>query len=475
MSNKVVSVSFINESIDFLEIDSTKSGEYSFSPSIATTNESLLAACKRADEIQVNGLFANAFYGWEVFPKVEERYLKSLVAKFVQRKNSSASLASRLRLVKEVVKDGTVSSLVACQALERSNIDSLLERLSKFKSKVKTIHTLPTALAAAVVESEKPSANFLLLWIKEDVSVISINSPEGLVKISRTLPGGLPDETLPDVGPASAANFSRDLSREIVMTVNYFKQKFREDPPADLYVLGESRLQRIIERHPLEKVEAVTHFGLTGKVSLGLPRENFNEKIHLLGNLYADETYNFLPYEEIVNRKTGRALSFALAVMALLICVALFWSVRLPEKTSNQALKNQVRELQTDVQNLQASTDKLQPVHGQKKFYKAAFLDEKPAFITILQQLSAIMPQQMIFNNFKMTPADDYWDCTITGEIKGQSWQERLDILREFGRSLYSFANVDVRNVVHSLGQTGMDSSTINFQITLQFLPGEQK
>ena len=85
------------------------------------------------------------------------------------------------------------------------------------------------------------------------------------------------------------------------------------------------------------------------------------------------------------------------------------------------------------------------------------------------------MPQQMIFNNFKMTPADEYWDCTISGEIKGQTWQERLDILRDFGRSLYSFANVEVRNVVHSLGQTGMDSSTINFQITLQFFPGEQK
>jgi len=429
----------------------------------------------RGDEIYVNGLLPGTHYGWEVFPRVEERYLHSLAAKFVQRKNNSASLSTRVQPVKEVVKDGTVSSLVAYQASESSNIDSLLERICKFKSKVKAIHTLPTALAAAVVESEKPSANFLLLWIKGDVSVISINSPEGLVKISRTLPDGLPDETLPDVGPASAANFSRDLSREIVMTVNYFKQKFREDPPADLYMLGDSRLQQIVERYPLEKVEAVTHFELTGKIPQGLPRQKFNEKIHLLGNLYADDAYNFLPYEEIVNRRTGRALSVALGVLALLICAALFWSVQLPEKISNQALKNQVQELQTDVQSLQASTDKLQPVQGQKKFYKAAFLNEKPAFITILRQLSAIMPQQMIFNNFRMTPTDDYWDCTITGEIKGQTWQERLDVLREFGRSLYSFANVDIKNVVHSLGQTGMDSSTINFQITLQFFPGEQK
>ena len=475
MSKKAVSVSFISEAVEFLEAERTQSGIFSFSPSIATTNESLQAACKRADEIYINCLLPDTHYGWEVFPKVQDRYMGSLVARSIERKSRPPALSTRCRAVKDVVKDGTVSSLVAFQAIEREKIDSLLNRVSRFKHKVKSVQTLPFSLAKAVVESEKPSANFLLLWIKGDVSVISINSPEGLVKISRTLPGGLPDEILPDLGPASAANFSRDLSREIVMTVNYFKQKFREDPPADLYMLGDSRLQQIIERHPLEKVEAATHFGLTGKIPHGLPREKFNEKIHLLGNLYADDAYNFLPYEEIVNRKTGRALSVTLAVLALLICVALFWSVQLSEKTSNQALKNQVRELQTDVQNLQASTDKLQPVHGQKKFYKAAFLNEKPAFITILRQLSAIMPQQMIFNNFKMTPADDYWDCTITGKIKGHTWQERLDILREFGRSLYSFANVDVRNVVHSLGQAGMDSSTINFQITLQFFPGEQK
>jgi hypothetical protein len=41
MSKKVVSVSFINQAVEFLEAEMTQSGFFTFSPSIATTNESL--------------------------------------------------------------------------------------------------------------------------------------------------------------------------------------------------------------------------------------------------------------------------------------------------------------------------------------------------------------------------------------------------------------------------------------------------
>jgi hypothetical protein len=206
-----------------------------------------------------------------------------------------------------------------------------------------------------------------------------------------------------------------------------------------------------------------------------MTREKFNQNINLMGSLYADDTFNFLPQEEIDTRKANNFLKVSLVVLVLMIGLTLLWSVKLPGRMSNQALKNEVSELQSDVDSLQISVNRLQPVKGQRQFYKSAFLNEKPPFIKILRQVSAIMPQQMVFNSFKMTPTGDNWDCTITGKIKGGDWQERLDILRQFGRSLYSFANVDIRNVVHSLGQTTMDSSTIDFQITMQFVSGADK
>lgn len=475
MSKKIVSVSFINEAVEFLEAERTQSTIFSFSPSIASTNESLQAACKRADEIYINGLLPSTHYGWEIFPKVEDRYLGSLISNSMQRKSRSAALLTRFQSVKDVVKDGTVSSLVAFQAMESEKIDALLNRVSRFKHKVKSIHALPAALAAAVVESEKPAANFILLWVKKDVSIISINSSEGLVKIARTLPYGLPDEALPDVSNKAVANFSRDLGREIVMTVNYFKQKFREAAPVHLYVLGDDRLQQVIEKHPFEKVAAEPRFHLNGKIPEGMTGEKFNQNINLMGSLYADDRFNFLPQDEIDTRKANNFLKVSLVVLGLMIGLTLLWSVELPGRMANQSLQNEVSELQNDVDSLQVSVNRLQPVKGQRQFYESAFLNEKPPFIKILRQVSAIMPQQMVFNSFKMTPTGDNWDCTITGKIKGRDWQERLDVLREFGRSLYSFANVDIGNVVHSLGQTSMDSSTIDFRITMQFVSGADK
>ena len=43
-----------------------------------------------------------------------------------------------------------------------------------------------------------------------------------------------------------------------------------------------------------------------------------------------------------------------------------------------------------------------------------------------------------------MAPGENGWNCTITGKIRGRNWQERLSTLREFGRALYAFTNIDI-------------------------------
>ena len=86
MSSKIVCISYINESVDFIEVERSQDGNFTLMSTYAITNESLLAACSRADEIYVSSLFPSAQYNWETFPKVEDRYLGSLITSFFKRK-----------------------------------------------------------------------------------------------------------------------------------------------------------------------------------------------------------------------------------------------------------------------------------------------------------------------------------------------------------------------------------------------------
>jgi hypothetical protein len=432
------------------------------------------AACARADEIYVSSLFPSSQYDWETFPKVEERYLGSLITSFVKGKRPGIKISARLQYVSDVVKDGNASALVALQSIAKIDIKPVFDLLQRYRKKVKYIYTLPTALAAAVIESEKPSDNVLLFWCKEDISLIVIISPDGLVKISRTLPYGLPGPEGPDTGHIAASNFSEDVGRELVMTVNYFKQKFREPSPENIYILGDEGLQAFFEDFPIRNLEGSMHFSLQGSASESIEPEKFNKYAHLLGNLYANESFNFLPVQEVVERKANSILTVALVVLGIIIGLAALWTVSIRAPQSRQGQENQLQELKFDIQDMQTSIANLKPIEGRKKYYQSAFLDKKPEFIAILQQIAAVMPEKMVFDSLTMSPGESAWNCIITGKIKGEDWKGRLDTLREFGRALYAFPNFDIQNINHSLGQAGMDATSISFQFSMQFVPGEK-
>jgi len=76
MGKKILSICYINGSAEYIEVERTQSGGFSLAPSHAYSSESLQAACTRADEIYINGLFPTTSYEWETFPKVQERYLQ---------------------------------------------------------------------------------------------------------------------------------------------------------------------------------------------------------------------------------------------------------------------------------------------------------------------------------------------------------------------------------------------------------------
>jgi len=170
MSKKIVSISYINGSADFIEVELSPDGGFSLSPPYAQTSESLQVACSRADEIYVNGLFPEAGYAWETFPKVQERYLPSLIAGSIKRKSPGARISVRFQYIRDLVKDGNASALVALQSVAKKDIGSVFDLLNRFRDKVKCIYTLPTAIAGSFLRSEKPAGNTLLLWITEHIA-----------------------------------------------------------------------------------------------------------------------------------------------------------------------------------------------------------------------------------------------------------------------------------------------------------------
>jgi hypothetical protein len=475
MSKKIVCISFINESAEFVEVERSKIGNFTLSPAFVFTKESLLAACSRADEIYINGLFPTAQFEREIFPKVHERYLRPLVTSFIQRKNPDTDISVRYQYIRDVMIDGNASPLVALQSVEKKDIEFIFELFKEFRKKIKNIYSLPTALAGAVVHFEKPTGNTMFLWVKENIALIGVISADGVVDIARSLPYGIPDEEDPDAGHLAASTFSEDISREVIMTANYFKQNFRELAPEKMYFLGDERLQKIFEDFPIHSPDISVHFGLAGDLQKGIDPVKLNKNVHLLGSIFANESFSFLPIREVEDRRFNTILSGVLVGVVLLIGLAGLWTLTIPGPQSHNDLVAQIQESRFDIQELETAITDLKPIEAKKKYYQSAFLDKKPKFIAILQQIATIMPPEMVFESFTMSSEERIWNCMITGKIRGQNWQERLDILRKFGKDLYSFSNFEIQNTNHSLGQAGMDATSISFQLSLQLIPGEEK
>ena len=140
MSRKILCISFINESAEFVEVERSKIGNFTLSPAFTFTKESLLAACSRADDIYINSLFPTVQFEREIFPKVAERYLRPLVTSFIQRKNPDKNISVRYQNITDVMVDGNANPLVALQSVERTDIEFIFDLFKEFRKKIKNIY-----------------------------------------------------------------------------------------------------------------------------------------------------------------------------------------------------------------------------------------------------------------------------------------------------------------------------------------------
>ncbi len=480
MGKRILSVSYIEDSYQYLEIDKQAGGMFPQPSPPTATVESLLAACRKADEIYISAGLPTALYEWEAFPKVAKRYTANLVQQDAKEKSGSPGpLRFQYKELGDVTEGGATKTKIAYIAVQEDDLKPLWTTFGKFMRKVKFISPLPVALASTVAKADKPSGNFVVVWVGDTTSVITISSPDGMVKMARSVPVGLAKGSAGDAELYRA--LSDELGKEIFMTSNFFKQEFREGVPQILYILGNSKLEGIFRDFPLAGAPAETHFQLSEAPVKGVSLQQANEAIHLIGNLFLPSEFSFLPSEVEVGRKGDTGFTVAAAVLALIIAGVAFWGFQLyTGKQEAQAkymgLVGELQQLQKDVSVMRADVDKLKPFEGWKTFYEETF-QSRPAWNMLLSELALRLPENILIEDVRFAPTSDRRAVTtdiladMAGKIKADNWQAGLDELRAFGRSLQESSVFNVADVKYSPQNLENQTKVFDFKITLKLLP----
>ena len=482
MAKKILSVSLIDDAFHYLEIEKQPAGFFVHPPPLFVTQETLKAACQKADEIYLNGIFPNTIYEWGLFPKVNRRYLTNLVEKDAREKfGTSSPLQVQFKTLREAVEAGISKWEVAYIAVEEQTLSSLWKTFKSFTRKIKFIAPLPVALASTVAHTDQPAENFSVLWVGETSSVVTISSPEGIVKVARSVPLGLSRKELPESADY-LKQFSQELGREISRTFTFFKQQFREVVPNSLYIFGNNFLPEIFQKFPLPFTASNLHYHLAALPVKGMKEDDANANIHLIGNLFVPETFNFLPKEELAGRKTSLTYRIAYAAVILLIALGVFLGVSLTAlksarvKEYNQKL-SQLSGVQEEVHELRGNVSRLRHLEGWKIFYEIIYKNQ-PQWNMLLSELGLLIPPNVVIEDFQVLPEKESrtiaWNSKISGKIKAQNWQEGLNILREFGGKLQASPFFEVADLNYAPQKMGSEAKTFDFQISTTIKPGER-
>jgi Tfp pilus assembly protein PilN len=300
------------------------------------------------------------------------------------------------------------------------------------------------------------------------------------VKVARNVPLGLPKKDLPN-DPESLQRFSQSLGKEISMTLTFFKQQFREAVPGTLYLVGNNQLQEIFEQHPLPGVAFDTKYGLAASPVQGMPENDVNENIHLIGNLYLSDAFNFLPQEELHARKTNVGFRIAYAALIVIFVLAGIWTLGLLAAQTDKKIEfknkfSHLQNLQKQVTVLREDVSRLKPFEGWKQLYEDTFKNQ-PRWNMILSELALLVPSHLIIEGFQVVPEKQgqspLWSSQISGKIRANNWQEGLSLLRQFGGNLQSSPFFQVTNLSYAPEEVQTDAKTFDFQVLFTIVSEE--
>lgn len=464
-----------------MEVEKRVTGFFPRLPIPIATIESLKSACRKADEIYINALFPNALYGWENFPKVSGKNLKMLVARDANEKlYSPEELFVEHKIVKNVSISGITKQQVCYVGIPEANLFSFWNKFENFHNKIKHITTLTNALSS-MVSIEKPAGNFMVVWVGESSTIMSVNSSEGLVKTSRDIAVGI-SKTHPSSDLDSLFNLSEKINKEIIRTFTYFKQTFRESEISDIYLLGNPYLRDIIQQDPLKAITSNIYFDLTKNLVNGISDIQINETIHLTSNLFLNnDEFNFIPRREIRGRSINKAFKFIYLLIGLLIMVAALWSFFIrPVKSEKLEIFNQkfayLQSMQNQIKGLRKEVNELKPFEGWKKFYENTYKNQ-PRWNMFLSELTSIVAQDIVIENMTLLPdergAVRLWSINMSGGIRAENWSEGLKTFRQFGKQIQSSSFFKVASV-HYLPENPEDMESeakmFDFHMILQLL-----
>ena len=480
MGKRILSVSYIEDTYQYMEIDKQAGGFFPQSPSPSTTVEALLSACRKADEIYINAGFPSALYEWETFPKVNKRYVPNLVNQNAKEKVGGAvAPLVQYKVLGDVSEGGVAKSHIAYIAVQREDLQPLWTTFGKFMKKVKYISPLPVALAATVVEAEKPTEkNFMIVWVGEKASVIAISSSDGMVKMARNVPQGLSKGAAPD--SEEATYLSDGLGKEIFMTSSFFKQEFREAPPSTVYFLGNTSLEAVFREHPMPGAPQDVHYGLSQSPVKGMGEGPASEAVHLIGNLFLPQEFTFLTEEEVSERKSGATYGIALAALILIIIGAGFWAFQLfnlqqDKVAERDRMVTELGKLQKEVVTLRSDVEKLKPFAGWKTFYEDTF-QNRPPWNMVMSEVAMLVPDNIVIEELSLIPAQRGQTgpsllTAMNGKIRSDDWESGLADLRQFGAKLQGSSIFQVEDVNYKPEALQKASKVFEFSVVLKLKP----
>lgn len=515
----ILSISYIDGVYHYLEVDKKTSGYFPQHPQITDSPEALFTLCRKAGEIHLSTIFPSAIYRRELFPKVSKRYMPGLVKQDATEKMGvTEPVLTRFVNIKEVTDSGVAKWQTAYCALLQKDVLDLWETFSAFKKKIKFVSPMSVSVASMVSKTEAPEENFAVVWVGHKSSLMVIASPEGYVHVARSVPlsldrkkmsisQGIPQpgkaessdeidvdmdrlfqeaseeedqaiqmEDQPEPGQAdmdTARTFSRELEKELGMTTTFFKQEFRQAAPKKIYLLGNPNLKKILDVYPLPSTYEDVRLDLNTEKHRGLSSEFAGENIHLLGNLFIPEVFNFIPEQEAVKRKSNMLLNAALVLLVAGLGLSIVWTDRTHHARS-EALRehslqvDRLRQAQAETAALQAEANRLKPIEGWKNFYDTT-MGERPPWNMFVSELAILMEDYVLINNFQVQSGEGInRNCRLQGKIKAENWEEGLDLFRSFGKKIQSSKIFEISNISYAPEGVSSAPSMFDFEMDIK-------
>ncbi|WP_300459710.1 hypothetical protein [Desulfobacula sp.] len=478
MAQKLLSVSRHRDSIRGIFVEKKGGGYFAGSPVDLSSKEALNSACSRADEIYINDSFLSAIYVWDLFPKVAPKHISHLLHQDALDKfQSSGEPNIGFQILGEVQTEGIRQREIAYMAVEEEEIVQVWSQFKKHTKKIKGITSLPASISATVAKFESLDANFVVTWIGDTESVMSIASKDGIIKVARSFPFGLKGLDLNDEDTLRA--FSQKIDKELNRTINFFKQGFREPEPEKIFLFGDRHLQQIFEVSPLSIPGASYFFQFTSQLINNYSQDDETENFHIISSLFLNKNFNFLPQKVVADRKSKRLLYPAYAILAVVVLGLLFWNFQLRTQINDEDAK--LRERQTtamafksEVEALEVKINKLEPFQEWKVFYDQTFNDKLP-WDRILSDFGRTTPPDIVLDSLSINPAgQNKWLANVSGKIRAISWEAGLEQIRDYGAKIDALELFIVKTVNYAPQNLEENTKFFNFNLLLEFNKMEQ-